>query len=238
MGGPGSGRRKRVEAADPAGVAPATVTSSTTVPELKVKSPAGDDVTVRGRPEKRFYERTRDAYLAENEFTASTDLADLGLVIFLETMQFRWQNWLGSGKDYDGQWLSAGQEEQFRRNIQDYGRSVLDAKTKLGLTRDVRLAEQASVVEYVSTLRRRALLFKKLRDEQIVQALVLFKELQSIVRTWRRSNERERRVVGFETEADIVEWLEEAAFPKFDAIDSHFRATEQSKWAGAPEREG
>src|SRR5690606_23024444 len=105
--------------------------------------------------------------------------------VFLETMQFRWQNWLGSGQNYDKEWLSKGEEEQYRRNIQDYSRAILEAKSKLGLTRDVRMADQENVAEYLTNLRRRALLFKKLRDEQIVKALVLFKELQSIVRTWR-----------------------------------------------------
>lgn len=235
MGGPGSGRRKRVESKDPA--PKVKVTSSTRVKQYKVTSPAGAEIILQGAAEKTFYEQTAKSYLEQNEFTAATDLADLALVVFLETMQFRWQNWLGSGQNYDKEWLSKGEEEQYRRNIQDYSRAILEAKSKLGLTRDVRMADQENVAEYLTNLRRRALLFKKLRDEQIVKALVLFKELQSIVRTWRRSNEQERRVVGIETEADIVKWLEETAFPQFDEIDAHFRATEQSKWAGAPERD-
>ena len=68
MGGPGSGRRKKVEDAGPPAT---TVSSQTTVPELKVKSPAGAEVSVRGKAEKRFYEQARDAYLRENEFTAA-----------------------------------------------------------------------------------------------------------------------------------------------------------------------
>lgn len=209
----------------------ATVHSSTTIPLVKVTQPTGSTIEVQGPDEKKYYEGQKRKYLQENKFTAVTDLAELDKILFMELLDYRWTTWMARGKDYDGAWLSPAQEEQYRRNKNDAARITLDLKGKLGLTRDARTASEGSVPEYLEILRKRAKEFGVFRNNQIVKAIVLAKELKSIVLTYDRSNDVERRTVGIETEADIVQWVRETFIPQFESVDEQFRK-EQKLWVG------
>ena len=57
-------------------------------------------------------------------------------------------------------------------------------------------------------------------------------ELSSIVGTYDRANETERRKVGFESELEIVAWVRDKMIPKFRKIDEEFRKTQQRYWVG------
>lgn len=248
MGGPGSGRRKQIDLdAEEKARSQATgeVTSTTAVRLVKVTTPGGDTVEVLGKDEERAYKRARANYEKEFSFTSPADKEDLGALLFLETLARRYQSRLSSGKDYDGYDLTPSEQEQSRRNLNDTMKMIADAKDRLGMSRAKRMAAQSSVAEYLETLRRRAKAFGQLRDDQHNMAISLFKEQQSVVRTFRRSegSAKERKVLGFETAEDVLKWLEEELFPRFDALDAKFRSEgaygeePQSQWAGHPEKE-
>lgn len=228
MGGPGSGRRKAVDLTPALDV---EFITDSKVKLVKVRQPTGADIEVQGQEEAKFYNAQKKKYLDENKFSAVTDLADLDKVLFFELLDYRWTLWLGRGKDYDGAWLTPGAEEQYRRNKNEGAKIVLALKEKLGLTKESRDATTGSVPEYIATLKRRAKEFGVMRNEQIVQAIVLAKELKSIVLSFDRMNDVERRVVGIESEADIVQWVRETFIPQFEAVDDRFRE-QQKLWVG------
>lgn len=240
MGGVGSGRRKGLGEDVPTSGVVASGSSTTIGPAAapakvwRVRTPSGSELQVRNDDEKKYYDSRKVLYVKENQFETTTDKVDLDNVLFLELLLWRWQTWLSQGRDYDLSILSASQEEQYRRNIHDTQKLLLEAKTKLGMTREARLDKTATAHDFIQNLLRRAHGFKLSRDAQGERAVTLFRELQSIVRTFDRSNENERRVVGIESEEDIVDWLRNEAFAKFDEIDIEYRK-EQAKWAGAPE---
>jgi len=234
MGGPGSGRRKAAETiAQQMGQDMAQVSTGTPpVIELrKVRQPTGSELNVQGRSEERFYNAQKDKYLAENKFDAISDLADLDALLVHELLDFRYSTQLASGKNYDGLFLNYAAEEQLRQNKLAEAKVIGDLKRGLALTRASRDASQGSTADYIADLLKRAKEFGINRDNQIVKAIVLANELKSIVETFDRSNVAEKRVVGFETVDDIVQWVRDKFIPEFDAVDLAFREN-QKLWKG------
>lgn len=234
MGGPGSGRRKRAETvAKELGQEQAqTLPSSTATQALvEVSQPTGSKIKVRGKDEATFYNAQRKKYLAENKFEDVADLADLDALLMHELLDFRYTTQLSSGQSYEGLFLNHAQEEQLRQNKLAEARVIADLKRQLGLARASRDASQGSTADYIQELLRRAKEFGVNRDNQIAKAIPLAMELKSIVETFDRSNDTEKRVVGIEDEADIVQWVRERFIPEFDAVDLAFRLN-QRLWVG------
>jgi|GEM_PF-6604425 len=245
MGGKGSGRRPRAEtiareiekqrvvAQGQAAVADEMESELEFVPtpvKLQyVKQPTGSTIQVQGDAEREFYERQRDNYMQQYKFTEVSDLSDLDALLLHETLDFRYTSQLASGKAYDGRALVFGEEEQFRQNKLAEAKVIGDLKRQLGITRAARDQQQGNVADYIRELQRRAKEFGVYRDEQRSLSISLMKELESIVTTWQRSNETERRVVGIETEADIVTWILDTMLPRLHAFEAAFLA-EQKKW--------
>jgi len=197
----------------------------------KVRQPTGSELNVQGRSEERFYNAQKDKYLAENKFDAISDLADLDALLVHELLDFRYSTQLASGKNYDGLFLNYAAEEQLRQNKLAEAKVIGDLKRGLALTRASRDASQGSTADYIADLLKRAKEFGINRDNQIVKAIVLANELKSIVETFDRSNVAEKRVVGFETVDDIVQWVRDKFIPEFDAVDLAFREN-QKLWKG------
>jgi len=239
MGGPGSGRRRKIPEDKPA----SQVASSTAqVPaRLAVKTPSGKTINLLTKGEQSAYQDAMKRYQQEFEFTANSDLEDLSNLLFQEVLIFRYQTWLGVECNYDNTPLSASQLEQYKRNLQDISRTVASLKNALGISRNRRLGEGETAADYIARLRRRAKAFMVMRDAQAVMAIVLLKEVQSQVRTFlRATTPKERKVIGLEDEAAVLRWLVDDLFPRFDVIDEHFRtqgSDPQIKWAGSPEKE-
>lgn len=201
-----------------------------------VDTVTGEHIEVQGAGEQRFYETRRDKYMAENAFTETADLSDLDRLLFLELLSFRWMTWLSSGKDYDGDAISGGDEEQLRKNLKETSPLISQIKNDLGLTKTARDKEKAeSVGAYLVDLKRRAKMFGIHRERQLDLALVLFNELKAIIGAYDRSNELERSKVGIESDEDIVDWIRSVAIPRYDAIDEHFRNRPdgQKYWVGS-----
>ena len=235
MGGPGSGRRQAAETiAAQMGqemVAQVKVGGTPAIELRVVKQPTGSELKVQGRDEERFYNDAKKKYLAENKFDAVSDLADLDALLMHELLDFRYSTQLASGQSYDGLFLNYAAEEQLRQNKLAEAKVIGEIKKQLGLTRAIRDSTQGSTADYIKDLLKRAKEFGINRDNQIMKAVVLANELKSIVETYDRSNETERRVVGIESEADIVKWVRESFIPGFDEVDLAFREN-QKLWVG------
>lgn len=207
-----------------------TSSVTTQTPLIKVRTVSGFEIEVMGRPEAKYYRDQQVKYLAENKFTAVTDLADLDRLLFLELMIFRWTGWLASGKDYDG-YLAPSQEDQVRKNIKEVGPQISTIKQDLGLTKSQRDKEAfESVGQYLVDLKARAKEHGVRREKQLTTAICLVKELFSLIGTYDRSNELERSKIGLETPEDILDWIRNHMKPEFDAVDEYFQQNQQKFW--------
>lgn len=203
---------------------------SSAPPLIKVKTVSGFEIEVMGRVEAKYFRDQMAKYLAENKFTAVTDLADLDRLLFLELLIFRWTCWLSSGKDYDG-YMTQNVEDQIRKNIKEVGPQISTIKQDLGLTKSQRDKEAfESVGQYIVDLKARAKEHGVRREKQLTVAICLVKELFSLIGTYDRSNELERSKIGLESEADIIDWCRNHMKPTFDEVDDHFRANSQKYW--------
>jgi hypothetical protein len=100
----------------------------------------------------------------------------------------------------------------------------------MGLSQKSRASHAASVSERWDDLKRRAKEFGYHREEQMRSALVLMNELSAIVGAYDRSDEEERKKLGFETETDVLDWVRETMIPEFVQIDTYFRSSKQRMW--------
>lgn len=198
-------------------------------PASKVKLVSGETVTVMTEAEKRWFEATRDSYLEQTKFTETTDLRDLDRLLVHELMIYRWTTWIASGQDYDGHMTD---DADLQRQIKLYSDQINAIKASMGLSKKARdaAADKGTVAEYISELKSRAKAFGLMREDQLIKALALFEELSTVVGTFLRSDKEEREKMGFETEAEIIDWVWNTAIPEYRRIDEHFRQNTQRYW--------
>jgi hypothetical protein len=212
----------------------ATVTTTTggkTVTLRKVDTCSGGKIEVMGDGERDYWRNQKAKYESEHAFTAATDLADLDRLMFLELLVHRATTWLGSGRNYFNELLSPSEESDCHRVIRQNSPLISTIKNDLGLTKSQRDREQfESVGAYINNLKARAREHGVKREKELTKALCLIKELFSIVGTFDRSDEIERAKAGFETEAEILDWVRKNMKPEFDAIDAYFRKHHQKFW--------
>jgi hypothetical protein len=209
-------------------VTTASVTDKTTYPVVSI---SGEEIRLQTDSEVRYYELAKDRYLSDNKFTHASDMRSLDRLIFFETMVYRWQTQLASGKDYQGNFLSDKEEEQLRKNLKETAITISQVQNDLGLTKAQRDKDQHdSVGAYLQQLQLAAKEHGVRREKQLGKALELSKELFSLVGAFRRSNEVEREKLGLETPDQILDWIEEYMKPEFDAVDEHFRKNQQRFW--------
>lgn len=195
----------------------------------KVKLVSGKTFDVITRLEADWFNETRDAYRDQTKFTEITDLRDLDRLLIFELHIFRWTQWLAAGEDYEGDLVD---ESEIRKNLREFSAEVTKIKDSMGLNKKARdsAAAEGNFAAWIADLKHRAKQFGIHREHQLTRTLTLWNELASIVRSYDRSDEEERRKNGFETEAEIVDWLRNVALPEYDAIDEHFRANTQKYW--------
>jgi hypothetical protein len=179
--------------------------------------------------EQEWFEGTRDAYLAETKFTEATDLRDLDRLLVMELMIFRWTQHLAAGKDYDGDMTD---DERLRRNIKEYSDQINKIKESMGLNKKARdgAANEGNFASWLADLKARAKIFGVHREKQLTKALTLLEELSTVLGAFDRSDAEERRKIGFETEADVLDWIRTVALPEYRAVDAYFRAHDQRYW--------
>lgn len=196
-----------------------------------VQTLTGHPLDLQTPQEAQFYDSARDRYMSDNVFSVASDLRSLDRLLFFETQMFRWQWQLSIGLDYDNQLLEASDETAIRRSIKETAPLITQIQTDLGLTKAGRDKQQhESVGAYITQLQQAAKQHGVRREKQLGKALELTKELFSLVGTYRRSNENERKKLGFETVEDILDWIEGYMKPEFDAVDEHFRHHQQRFW--------
>lgn len=200
-------------------------------PRHKVKTSTGETLELLHRQEAAFYNEARDKYNAEYEFTAANDYRALDRLLLLEVQMFRAQWQLAAGMDYDAVDLDAKEEVVLRRAIKECGTQIAEVQRDLGLTKAQRdKASHDSVGAYIIELKQRAKLHGVKREKELGKAIELCKELFALCGAYSRSNEHERRKIGFESGDEIVEWVLAYMKPEFDLVDEHFRQNSQKFW--------
>lgn len=196
-----------------------------------VTTVTGSSIDLLHEREAKFYNEARDKYLAEFKFTVASDFRSLDRLLLLEVQMYRCQWQLSARMDYDGVDLDAGDEVALRRAIKELGSQIAEAQKDLGLTKVQRdKASEDSVGAYLVKLKLAAKEHGVKREREVARAIELSKELFSLCGAYRRSNEHERRKLGFETAEEIVTWVLEYMKPEFDEIDAKYRAGQQKFW--------
>ena len=209
-----------------------TVTVRSTRKRYKVRTTTGHEIELQSQGEQKYYVAARDKYLSENIFTVASDLRALDRLLLMEVQLYRWQWQLAAGVDYDLEHLEAGDEAALQKAIKETSLQVSQVQNDLGLTKAQREKDnEDSVGAYLVKLRTRAKEFGVHREKQLGRALELMNETFGIAGAYKRSNEKERQKLGFETAEDIVDWLLEVAQPRYEEIDQHFRQNTQKFWA-------
>jgi len=197
----------------------------------RVATPSGQYIEVLGDAERDFYEGQRKSYMAQNLFVNTSDLLDLDRLLFLELLIYRASSWIGRGQDYDGLPLSDQQEVAQRRSLKETSSLISVIKNDLGLTKSQRDKDAySSVGTYITQLKQRAKEFGVHREKQVATGITLCKQLFAIVGAYDRSDEVERKKIGFENADEILEWIRNVMVTEFDAIDAKFIAGTQKYW--------
>lgn len=194
----------------------------------KVQMLNGQETTVLTDDEAAYYLESKIAYLSETRFTENTDLRDLDRLLTHELMIFRWQQWLFAGMDYDGDLLD--NEKQMIQDLKLYSDQVNKIKESMGLNKKSRDAQAAdgNFAGWLADLKQRARLFGVHRENQLKTALVLMNDLSAVVSGFDRSDEEERRKLGYVDEAAVLAYVRDIVLPQYKAIDDHFRTHTQT----------
>jgi hypothetical protein len=188
----------------------------------------GHELELQSEKEQKYYVEARDKYLAENVFTAAADLRGLERLLLLEIQMFRYQWQLAAGVDYNLDFLTVQQESALQKAVKETSPMISVLQNDLGLTKAQRDVDtQDSVQGYLNNLKVAAKAFGVMREKQLGKAIELTKELYSIAGAYKRSNEAERKKLGFESAEDIIDYVLEVHKPQFDEVDAYFRANEQ-----------
>lgn len=195
-----------------------------------VLSVTGHEVELMHVREGEFYETARDKYMSEFSFTMHNDLRALDRLLLMETQMFRAQWQLAGGQDYDGVELEPSDEIALRRAIKETAPQIQEIQKDLGLTKAQRENDADTVAGYLQKLRVRAKEHGVRREKQLGRSIELINELFAIAGAYKRSNENERRKLGFESADDVVDWVLEVMQPRYNEIDEYFREHQQRFW--------
>jgi len=191
-----------------------------------VMSPSGSELHLQTQEEADWYESRRDRYGADNMFPNISDLQDLDRLLMLEVLSYRWGLWMAQGFDY----LYARVDEgQLKNNIKEYSVEIRLLKASLGIDKATRDKEKGeSLADYTASLLERAKRFGYHRNEQYELVVTKFYELRSMVMTYDRCDEEERRMLDLSMES-ILEWIRDRVIKDFDEHSEAFRAN-QAIW--------
>lgn len=191
-----------------------------------VTSPSGSDLNLQNIEEANWYEDRRDRYTQDNIFTNVSDYQDLDRLLTLEVMVYRWSQWMAQGFDYSSARVD---ENQLKNNIREYSTEIRLLKQSLGIDKATRDKEKGeSLADYTTKLLQRAKRFGIHRNEQQALAITRFYELRTLVMTYDRCDEEERRLLGLSHES-IFEWVRDNVIKEWDSHSEAFRKN-QSMW--------
>lgn len=194
---------------------------------FQVVGPSNAHYTALNEGEVTYWDDRCQRYVSQNRFTNVSDLQEVDRLIMMELMIWRWSNWISRGSDYYGDDID---EVTLNRQIKEWSTEVRLIKKSLGLDKPSREKDKGeSTADYIEELRRRALEFGYHRNEQFSKGLILFNELKSLVTLHKNCTPDEQHEMHC-TLTDVLQWITEVAIPEFDAIDDHFRKTQQKLW--------
>lgn len=193
----------------------------------EVKTPSGNPLRLQTEDEARFYNDNKKKYLDEYKITNASDIQEVERILVMEIMVHRWSTWLTQGFDYDEGLVSA---EELRRNIKDYSGELRQCKESLGIDRVTRNKDKGEdVATYIDKLRQRAKEFGVMRNAQAAKAIQLFKEAETLIGTFERTDRDEQEHLRLNKD-EIFKWFCDVAIPEFNEIDKSFRENNQKYW--------
>ena len=193
------------------------------LPKVQVTTPSGATVSLLTDLEKDYYERVSQRYQTDNKFVNMSDLQELDRILVMETMVFRWSQWVLEEKDYFGEPIDMIGTQ---RNIESYSKEIRGLKKDLGIDKGTREKDQGdSLADYISKLGQRAKEFGVMRNKQAVAAITILKEVQAKLQLHLNMDDVERAEFKW-NEKEFIDWLI-GKFDEFDKIDAEFRATSQ-----------
>lgn len=184
-------------------------------------------MTVLTKREADWFNATKRRYLEGNAFESGSDQTDLDRLLSLELQAFRLSQWLAAKEDYEHRGIDV---PVYLKQLKDISIEIGKLKDAMGLSLKARQASSESVAEKWADILRRANKWQYHRVEQLRVALLLMNQMSAVIGTFYRSDEEERRKLGFNTPEEIVEWIRDDILPKYHEVDEHFRTHEQSTW--------
>jgi hypothetical protein len=191
---------------------------------ISVKTPSGAEVSLLTEDEARFYNQIAEQYQEHNKFNNISDLLELDRVLNLEVLCFRQSTWALLESDYDGKPVM----KDLQKNIKELSREIRDIKSGLGIDKKTRdMGKGDTIAEKWENLKRRALEFGYMRNEQLIRSHTNWKELEAMVTAYKNSTDPERTQFNLHLD-DILAWLE-IKFEEFDEIDEALKKS-QAIW--------
>lgn len=202
-------------------------------PIYRVSTLSGHSVELKSKDEAAFYKTAQKKYMKDFSFDVASDLRALDRLVFLETLVYRYQTYLGSGYDHEGEEITSYDISDMRKALKDASTMAADVQRDLGLTVSQREKEKfESVGNYIENLRTAAKEFGIHRENQLGVALELLNHIFAQCGAYRRSNDHERKKLGYPDAESLVKWIDEDLRAKYDEVDAHFRANKQRLWVG------
>lgn len=182
--------------------------------------PSGARFQVHQSEFQYFTDRARK-YQEDNDFVNISDFQDVDRLLILELLCHRWSLWISQMRDF---WGDAVDENTLQKALKDHSTEIRQLKKTLGLDRETRekVRGEDSVENYLAKLRQRAKHFGYKRNDEAAKAIELWKKLESMITLHVNCDEKER-IEQHCTWDHIIRWLQEDAFPQYDAIDDEFR---------------
>lgn len=185
-----------------------------------VVSPSGSDLNLQTREEADWYEDRRDRYQKDNVFTNVSDLQDLDRLLTLEVFTYRWSLWLAQGWDY---LFTRVDDSDLTKKLKEYSVEIRLLKSSLGIDKATRDKEKGdSLADYTEKLLQRAKAFGYHRNQQYELAVTKFYELRTMVKTYDRCDDEERRILDLSQDS-IFQWIRDNVIQDWDQISADFR---------------
>ena len=195
--------------------------------DIEVVAPGGGKFTVMTQDEADYFNDIANRYQFQNKFTNVSDLQDLGRILVMETMIWRWGLWLSQERDYTGNLIEI---EEVKKSLMDYSRELRLLKKALGIDKMSRDKDKGdTVAAYIDELRRRAKEFGIMREEQGEKLITLGNELISLWTLHDNCTPDEQKENQVEMK-DLLEWVRQVFIPEFTAIDDYFKEHAQRYW--------
>lgn len=191
-----------------------------------ISTPSGSELHLQTQEEADWYESRRDRYTSDNHFPNVSDLQDLDRLLMLEVLSYRWGLWMAQGFDY---LYTRVDEGMLKNSIKEYSVEIRLLKASLGIDKATRDKDKGeSLSDYTDNLLERAQVFGYHRNEQYAMAVTKIYALRSMVKTYDRCTDEERRILDLSQDS-IFEWIRQEMLKPWDEMSEAFRKS-QTMW--------